>query len=76
MSTADSNFIIGTSDFDEIIEKHAAVIDKSLFIRDFMNSGVKVDVDFTPLPTKCEAKHGENGSSGPYYRRRNGYCVN
>eukprot|EP00158_Paraphelidium_tribonemae_P003185 Partr_v1_DN25943_c0_g2_i10_m68541 len=34
--------LLGTSDFDEIIEKDALFIDKSLFIKEFMNDGSKV----------------------------------
>ncbi|KAI3652883.1 hypothetical protein MP228_002308 [Amoeboaphelidium protococcarum] len=34
--------LIGASNFDEIIEKDALFIDKSLFIKEFMNDGSKV----------------------------------
>ncbi|KAI3630121.1 hypothetical protein MIR68_011556 [Amoeboaphelidium protococcarum] len=34
--------LLGTSDFDKIIEKDALFIDKSLFIKEFMNDGSKV----------------------------------
>ena len=42
MIDGSKNFPEGTSDFDEIIEKDALFVDKTLFIRDFMTNPAKV----------------------------------
>ena len=40
--------LIGTSDFDEIIEENALVVDKSLFIKEFMDDPCKVSAILRP----------------------------
>jgi hypothetical protein len=40
--------LIGTSDFDEIIEENALVVDKSLFIKDFMEDTSKASAILRP----------------------------
>ena len=39
---SENNPIVGTSDFDEIISENAFVVDKTLFIKEFMNDPSKV----------------------------------
>ncbi|KAJ3378747.1 hypothetical protein HDU92_007145, partial [Lobulomyces angularis] len=42
MSVVGEEFIIGTSDFDEIIEKNALFVDKTLFIKEFIEGSAEV----------------------------------
>ena len=42
MSVVGDKIILGTSDFDEIIEKNARFVDKSLFIEEFIDDTSKV----------------------------------
>ena len=40
--------LIGTSDFDEVLEENALVVDKSLFIKEFMEDPFKVAAILRP----------------------------
>ena len=44
----DDLIIIGTDDFDEIIEENAVVIDKTMFIKEWMEKHDKVSVILRP----------------------------
>ena len=48
MIDGSKNFPQGTSDFDEIIEKDALFVDKTLFIKDFVTNTAKVCVILRP----------------------------
>lgn len=48
ISVFNKHFILGTSDFDELIEKNAFFIDKTLFIKEFTESPAKVAVILRP----------------------------
>ena len=41
-------WLIGTSDFDEVLEENALVVDKSLFIKEFMEDPFKVSAILRP----------------------------
>ena len=48
MTDADKYFPVGTSEFDEIIEEEALFVDKTLFIKEFMNNLSKVSIILRP----------------------------
>ena len=48
MAVVGEHFLLGTSDFDKVIEKNALFVDKTLFIKEFMESPAEVALILRP----------------------------